>query len=1261
MKPDLSYFKTEDFHTALQLFFQNLNIPVNYLSEEPVRPRDILEETYKKEHDAFELMNDVYFLGMVDDAAFEGAKSLSPEKIESDYDGILIFGVTLHPRENGLLPTRTHLAEISRAFNREYKYTPVIVVFRYKNHIAFASTERQRYKQEWREGEKAGKVSLLRDIKIDNPHRGHWDILSNLAIQRSGKKAVRTFEALYAYWQEVFSVSLLNKKFYGELSNWYFWALKEVYFSGASSEADREDLFKTEEKVKEHNAKNLIRLLTRLLFVWFIKEKDLIPEQLFDKDYIKEKLLKEFQPQKKVELESHDKKSRYYRAILQNLFFATLNQKMGKREFRNKNYQHMNITNLMRYEEYFKDPELFVALVEKKVPFMNGGLFECLDQPDPEKKGIRGGDVIIYQDGFSDRKDNKLSVPDYIFFGMQEHVDLSGEYGSKKKTYKNAPVKGLINILNSYKFTITENTPIEEDVALDPELLGKVFENLLASYNPETKTTARKQTGSFYTPREVVNYMVDESLIAYMKTAVTDWDMPEDEIDTQLHLLLSYDPSVPFADNEDVKKGIIKAVDNCKILDPACGSGAFPMGILQKMVHILQKLDPDNTHWKTIQRKKATQEAETAFQIEDKNVREEKLKEINNAFDTRINDPDYARKLFLIENCIYGVDIQSIAAQISKLRFFISLVVDQKVDKLKDNFGIRPLPNLETKFVAANTLIGFEKDENSKTLFDNHEIKQLEQKLKDIRHRIFSAKTPKTKRSLREDDQRLRDEMKGLLIKNGLENITAKQLASWDPYDQNASSPFFDPEWMFGIENGFDVVIGNPPYGFHNIHSKESKKYFKENYRSASGSFENYFLFYEKSLDLLKSGGSHSFIVPVTWLTIPSAHSLRKYILNDFHVKHISWLNDIVFENAQVNNLVSLIVKSEGDDVKISIIRDVQNLKISSNVIKISQNKFIREDYYMSIFEDEKDTHILDLIDSVSISLEKLTEPCSGYNPYEVGKGIAPDGKPHTKQTVQEKPYHSKTKIDDSWKPEIIGRNLSRYQINISGERWIKYGHWLAAERKPENFTGKRILVQEIVGGSERRIIAAYFEGELYHSRDVIPIKINSNSPHPYLLLAIINSSLLTWYHHKRSPKAKKGLFPKVLVRDLKKFPIVEKIASNRSQLIVSLVAICIYVKALNQETVFVLLDKVLDGLVFELYFLNHMKEEQIDIFEFVEKDFKEILNDKNFDILSDAKKEKIIAELNKKWAHPDSEVRNRIKLFAVRSPDILKPILESK
>ena len=879
-------FKTEPFIVALKTFFEALNVPVNYISDKPDTARNILSTSFK-DNDSFKLIDDVYSFGIIDDAAFEKDKSPKVSEIKSDYDGILIFGVTLKSRHDGLLPTRGQLAEISRAFNREFHYTPVIVVFKYDSYIAFSNTERLLYNQLWREGEKAGKVTILRDISIEKPHRGHIDILTAMKIPMSGSNAVSSFNALYKYWQEVFNVDILNKKFYRELQNWYFWAIKEVTFPNTPNRFDYDTDEKFDETVKEHKGKNVIRLLTRILFIWFIKEKKLIPEELFDEDSIAERLICDFTPQKPHGVFATGKQnSQYYRAILQNLFFATLNKEMKKRKFR-LDGQNQNITTLMRYRSYFKNPDYFLQLMEKVVPFMNGGLFECLDKPHPTQKGKQGGDIIIYNDGFSDREDNSLTVPDYLFFDIDEDIDLSEDFGSTDKVYKNAKTRGLLEILKSYKFTITENTPVEEDVALDPELLGKVFENLLASYNPETKTTARKQTGSFYTPREIVNYMVDESLIAYLKNQLTDeasgvvslgnsqidffgneickgqlsleqriniskWTGKEEILEKYLRILLSYNSFENPFNTEDTAL-LIKAIDNCKIIDPACGSGAFPMGVLQKLVHLLQKLDKDNHLWRELQMQKAIAETEDAYNIGDKAQRQKRLLDIDETFD--YNASDYGRKLFLIENCIYGVDIQPIAVQIAKLRFFIALVCDQIPNPDRDNLGIRALPNLETKFVAANTLIGLNTENTAKPII----VYELERQLKETRHKHFSAHTPETKRKYRQQDNELRILISDELIKTGFPPTAAHQVASWDPYDQNAHAEWFDNYWVFGISDGFDIVIGNPPYlRIQGVQETTpalipyAKKYLKS---AQKGNWDLYVLFTEVGYKMLKTKG----------------------------------------------------------------------------------------------------------------------------------------------------------------------------------------------------------------------------------------------------------------------------------------------------------------------------------------------------------------------------------------------------------------------
>lgn len=672
---------------------------------------------------------------------------------------------------------------------------------------------------------------------------------------------------------------------------------------------DKTDFFRDKERIREHDAKNLIRLLTRLLFVWFIKEKGLIPEALFEKEKLETEWLNDF--------DAKSKDTCYYKAILQNLFFAALNQPVEKRQFRNDGRQHRNITNLMRYESLFRDPTAFVELLKSVVPFMNGGLFECLDKPHPTLKGPQGGDVILYEDGFSDHKDNVLRVPDDLFFGDPKTIDLSGVYGDTKR--KKETVRGIIPILNSYKFTIVENTPIEQEIALDPELLGKVFENLLASYNPETKTTARKQTGSFYTPRTIVDYMVDESLKAYLKKSLTitaggdRGSMSDTDAEEGLAILFAYTEQ-EHAFTEAEKHVLINAIDNCKILDPACGSGAFPMGILHKLEFVLSKLDPKNKLWRDRQLEKVDATIAAAENIDDTTVRENTIadleaqkRDIEESFAN--NELGYGRKLYLIENCIYGVDIQAIATQVSRLRFFISLIVDQKVNAQKDNFGIRPLPNLEAKFATADTLIKIEKPEDKDELyFGSDKLKALENELKQVRHKMFGAKTPKTKNKYRERDKELREEIAEELQANGWSNASAKQLAVWDPYDQNATCSFFDPEWMFDL-TGFDIVIGNPPYIQIQKFPKEQKdKWIAQNFQTYAATADIYCLFYERGAQLLREGGHLCYITSNKWMRAGYGAHLRNYFSEQINpCKFIDFGGVLIFNSATVDSCVLLL------------------------------------------------------------------------------------------------------------------------------------------------------------------------------------------------------------------------------------------------------------------------------------------------------------------------------------------------------------------
>lgn len=692
---------------------------------------------------------------------------------------------------------------------------------------------------------------------------------------------------------DTFSVEALTKEFYNELANWYAWATKVIQFPNALEDASDD---------QKYNAESGIRLVTRLIFIWFLKEKKLVPEEFFDTRKVS-KLLKDFDPSKKAGLfDQYVLDSKYYQAILQNLFFAMLNCPIMEdgtslRGFRKYDEDGKATatgrgdSRLMRYKDYFADPDAFLQLAQK-VPFLNGGLFDCLDDPDNK----------FYLDGFSDNKEIRktLCVPDFLFFGENNDIDLSEWFDDRQKKHIN--VRGIIDILKSYQFTIEENTPYEQEVALDPELLGKVFENLLASYNPETKTTARKSTGSYYTPREIVQYMVNESLVAYLKEQV------DESLEQQYRQLLDYnDTEGQISLSLEQKKSIMSALYHCKVLDPACGSGAFPMGILQQMVHVLSKLDADNTIWKNVIETKLGQELASTIGHTDEE-RRELQNDINRNFDLSQNAPDYARKLYLIENCIYGIDIQTIAIQISKLRCFISLVVDQKVnDSPEDNYGIRPLPNLEARFVAANSLIGLR---NDLSLANTEAVQKVREELADANHRIFNAKTLRTKRKWRSKVKDLRDTLVEELKQTGfVTDDDASLIASWDPFNQNCSSRFFDPEWMFGFKK-FDIVIGNPPYMDSEIMTQmmpAQRELYFHLFDCAKGNWDLFVIFIEQSVRLLKSGGILSNIIPNKLIASKYALTLRQQISSKSIIEIRDYSRIDVFENAAVYPITILL------------------------------------------------------------------------------------------------------------------------------------------------------------------------------------------------------------------------------------------------------------------------------------------------------------------------------------------------------------------
>jgi hypothetical protein len=1004
-----------------------------------------------------------------------------------------------------------------------------------------------------------------------------------------------------------FAVDVITKEFYQELFKWYDgWAVNLVKFPVGEGA----DAVLPKNPDVEANRQHLIRLITRLIFVWFLRQKEyLIPAWIFRESGIAE-VLKTFEPH-------NTKKGNYYNGIIQNLFFATLNKEINLRGFTETDFQKDYGIKTV-YRDHKDNPLFKITQNEFKkrfesVPFLNGGLFECLDRRE-------GSEKQKYVDGFSREKNRAAFIPNCLFFG-----DGINE--------------GIIDLFDRYNFTVEENTPQDIEIALDPELLGKVFENLLGTYNEETSSAVRSESGSFYTPREIVDYMVDTSLKEYFKGKLED-----KKIDEKLNKLFSYHEVGHDFTSEQVKV-FMDAIHQSKTLDPACGSGAFPMGVLNKLTFIMEKLDAENELWEELQRQKAICETEQAFREGNKNQRDERLKDISNVFDinTGINS-NYARKLYLIENCIYGVDIQPIAIQISKLRFFISLIVDQKTGGTKDdNYNILPLPNLETKFVTADTLIGVKRLQG---VLVSPEIETKQQELLDLRHKHFSARKAGDKNKLRKQDKILSRELAELLKNEGLYNSNdANRMAYWNPYDQTKQAVFFDAYWMFGVKNGIDIVIGNPPYIGESGH-----KYIFEKYKSTSlgerfyiGKMDLFYFFFHAGLDFLKINGILSLITTNYYPTADGAIKLRKDLRDRSNIIKLINFNEYkIFESAlgqhnmitqvqRINNPCDFItnqvfVKYKGN-TDINITRTILDGTNTDTIYKtISRKDLFNGNYLYIHFASEESS-----LDSILDKIASNGMPLSRY--FETNQGVVPGAMVFTEGYMREYPeikaeknapifVFTKGELEsinngrkaDFIKPFFKNSDIYRYVtkkmtnkelLYSDGKKQIspevilyikKFKHIL--EKRRECMSGKIhwfelqwprheglfIRPKIIIPYRCKRATFAYNDFPFFASTDVYFItEVSDNKTKLKYLLGILNSHLIhTWLYNRGKRKGEMlELFPTAL----QQIPII---FSKNLDFISKIVEQILVKKETNSDVDTSALERQIDNLVYRLYDLTY-------------------------------------------------------------------------
>lgn len=549
-----------------------------------------------------------------------------------------------------------------------------------------------------------------------------------------------------------------------------------------------------------------IRLLGRLVFCWFLKRKGIVPDTVLSSA-------------------ATEKFPNYYKDLLEPLFFDVFNTPKSNRK------------------KTLPD-------VLQPLPYLNGGLFD--------------DDAVDCHDL------QHFHVPDTWFKGF------------------------FANTLEMYNFTIDENSADDAEVAIDPEMLGRIFESLLGEINPETQKSARKATGSFYTPREIVNYMVEESLIAYLqsqipaiKSAVTDetqlgipgiapktiglrmnFDAGRDARQLESAVIRFVRGEEFHYDLKDIAAELLEALDNLKILDPACGSGAFPMGCLIKLVALKVELKKELGH--------------------------EDYKDF------------YHIKLQTLQRSIFGVDIQPMATELSRLRSWLSLMVETDVGVA----AIEPLPNLDFKFVCANTLIGIPHEE-----YPLGNMEQLIAELRRLRGEHFAANA-EHKSEIERQFVRVQKEIARYMFDwKASENtsIEAAALAAWQPFD-NSRSDWFDPFWMYGNTTGFNIVIGNPPY----VRADEPligplrKEIMKSgNYETLWEKWDIYVAFIEKGYKLLAQNGVLSYIIPDAFMASKYAQKPHQYFVNNALVNRVNFLSEIKVFDAAVKNIIIELKKAQ--------------------------------------------------------------------------------------------------------------------------------------------------------------------------------------------------------------------------------------------------------------------------------------------------------------------------------------------------------------
>ena len=862
-----------------------------------------------------------------------------------------------------------------------------------------------------------------------------------------------------------------------------------------------------------------------------------------------------------------------------------------------------------------RDPA--VAMLFGKVPYLNSSLFEPTE--------LERNTIFI-----SNLQDDCL-IPIHPGTVLKNNTGkrLSGNiYG----------LDYLFAFLDAYDFSGEGAEEIQEDnkTLINASVLGLIFEKINGY-----------KDGSFFTPGFITMYMCHETIRRAVVQKFNDakgWDCK-----TIDHV---YDK---IQDRHEANN----IINSLKICDPAVGSGHFLVSALNEIIALKSDLN-------ILQDREGRRLKEYRVEVvNDELIVTDEDGELfvynpMNHESQRIQQTLFHEKQTIIENCLFGVDINPNSVKICRLRLWIELLKNAYYltprpplpgkyltprPPLPDGEGERvleTLPNIDINIKCGNSLISryaLDADlkqvlsggrfsiysyraaimtyRNAENKEQKREMEQLIAKIKSAFHLGIGSNDPKIKKRdqimnqifhkftgtfLFEPETVYGDEKakeKSAKEQKRLEEEVAKLNQQIEDAKNNKiyENAF---EWRYEFPEvlndegdfvGFDLVIENPPYVFAREHFDSTlKKYFAENFEASQYQVNLFFLFIEKSISILRRNGEFALIIPNSLLMVSSAKSLREYILTKTSLSEIINLMGYTFEGINVETIIfsgKNQKPTEENSIKIFTNKGHEFILNQTKEQSLFTNN---EGFELNVFSDKNSDEIIKKINIDSYSLDNLVLIKAGLKAYEAGKGDPKQSPNDVKNRIYDYSYH----YDDTTFEYLEGKDVARYFLRWSGT-YLRYGGHLAAPRSFDIFKGKKIIIREITGKHPYCIKATYSENIYLFNMSNIAIleRKNANISLKYIL-GLLNSRLISYYFIKNTAKSVRQMFPKLILEDLRRFPI--KCISLIDQIpVISLVEQILIAKKINTTCDTSALEKEIDQLVYQLYGLT---EEEIKLVE---------------------------------------------------------------